>query len=223
MRKAFALLLALTSFAFAQAKPKVRAITAFIRIDAAHMDAQVGEAVTFLNAAREEYKASGFEVETIRVVTQPLADYTKGMKHADGVALLHRYGDLAAKLGFTANLGALMVTEDDDRATVDLAIDVFASTKINGSLIVADEKGIHWKSIREAARLVKAVAAKSRNGAGNLNFATAAMIKPYTPFYPAAWHDGPGQDLRGGTGERQRGRRGFRAISRAGPGGEQAR
>src|SRR5207302_626669 len=109
------------------------------------------------------------------------------------VALLKQYGELAGKLGFTANLGAVMLTDDDSEATVDLAIDVFASTKINGSLIVAAENGIHWKSIRQAARLVKAVEAKSPNGAGNLNFATAAMIKPYTPFYPAAWHDGPGK------------------------------
>ncbi len=192
MRKVLALFLALSSFAFAQSRPKVRAITAFIRIDAAHYETQVAEAVKFLNAARDEYKASGFEVETIRVVTQPLADYTKGMKHADAVALLRKYGDLAAKSGFTANLGAIMLTDDDPRATVDLAIDVLASTKINGSLIVAADNGIHWKSIRQAARLVKAVAAKSPNGGGNLNFATAAMVKPYTPFYPAAWHDGPG-------------------------------
>ena len=171
----------------------MRAITAFIRIDAAHMEAQVAEAVKFLNAAREEYKAAGFEVETIRVVTQPLADYTKGMKHGDALALLRKYGELAAKLGFSPNLGAVQLTDDDDRATVDLAIDVFASTKINGSLVVAAENGIHWKSIREAARLVKAVAAKSPNGGGNLNFATTAMVKQYRPFYPGAWHNGPGK------------------------------
>jgi uncharacterized protein (UPF0210 family) len=193
MRKLIVLFLALSSFAIGQSRPKVRAITAFIRIDAAHMESQVSEAVAFLSAAREEYKASGFDVETIRVVTQPLASYTKGMKHADAVALLRKYGELGAKLGFSPNLGAVQLTDDDDRATVDIAIDVFASTKINGSLIVAAENGIHWKSIREAARLVKAVAAKSPNGAGNLNFATAAMVKPYTPFYPAAWHDGPGK------------------------------
>ena len=193
MLKALALTLAFVSIAFAEAKPKVRAITAFIRVDATHLETQVAEAVTFLNAARAEYKASGFEVESIRVVTQPLAGYTKGMKHDDAVGLLRKYGELAAKLGFTPNLGAIMLTDDDDRATVDLAIDVLASTKINGSLIVAGENGIHWKSIREAARLVKAVAAKSPNGGGNLNFATAAMVKPYTPFYPAAWHDGPGK------------------------------
>jgi len=193
MRKVFLLALSLASLVFAQAKPKVRAITAFIRIDAAHLDSQVGEAVKFLNGAREEYKAAGFEVETIRVVTQPLADYTKGMKHADGLALLRKYGELAAKLGFSPNLGAVQLTDDDDRATVDLAIDAFASTKINGSLVVAGENGIHWKSIREAARLVKAVSAKSPNGGGNLNFATTAMVKQYGPFYPGAWHNGPGK------------------------------
>src|ERR1035438_5222449 len=113
MRKAFPIALALASLALAQSRPKVRAITAFIRIDAAHYDAQVGEAVKFLTAAREEYKAAGFEVETIRVVTQPLAEYTKGMKNADALALLRKYGELAAARGFSANLGAVQLTDDD--------------------------------------------------------------------------------------------------------------
>jgi uncharacterized protein (UPF0210 family) len=193
MRKALLLALALTSLAFAEERPKVRAITAFIHIDAAHYEEQVAEAVKFLNAAREEYRGTGFEVETIRVVTQPLAEYTNGMKHADRVALLRRFGELAGKLGFVANLGAVQLTDDDDRAMVDLAIDVFASTKINGSLVIAADDGIHWKSIGEAARLIKAVAAKSPNGGGNMNFAATAMVKPYGPFYPGAWHNGPGK------------------------------
>jgi uncharacterized protein (UPF0210 family) len=193
MRKTLLLVLALGSLAFAEERPKVRAITAFIHIDAAHYEGQVAEAVKFLNAAREEYKGAGFEVETIRVVTQPLAAYTKGMKHADAVVLLRKFDELAGELGFAANLGAVELTDDDDRAMVDLAIDVFASTKINGSLVIAADDGIHWKSIGEAARLIKAVAAKSRNGGGNMNFAATAMVKPYGPFYPGAWHNGPGR------------------------------
>src|SRR5438105_3959056 len=152
MRKTFpflAFLLCLLPAVFAaESKPKVRAITAFIRIDAKSYEAQVGEAVQFLNAAREEYRASGFEVETIRVVTQPLGEYIKGMKHADAVALLRRYGDLAAKLGFSPNLGAIAIGEDVDRFAADVAIDIFASTKINGSLLIAAENGIHWKALR---------------------------------------------------------------------------
>src|SRR5882724_10465068 len=120
MRRTFAFLALSLCFlpaAFAaESRPKVRAITAFIRIDAKSYEAQIGDAVKFLNAAREEYRASGFEVETIRVVTQPLGEYIKGMNHADAVALLRKYGDLAAKLGFSPNMGAIMVNEDDSRA-----------------------------------------------------------------------------------------------------------
>ena len=179
--------------AFAEERPKVRAITAFIRIDAAHYQTQFADAAKFLNAAREQYRAAGFEVETVRVVTQPLADYTKGMSRAAAVAMLKSYGELAAKTGVTPNLGAVQLTDNDDPATVDLAIEVFAATKINGSMVVAGDNGIHWKSIAQAARLVKAVAAKSPNGGGNLNFATTAMVKQFGPFYPGAWHNGAGK------------------------------
>src|SRR4051812_27781225 len=115
MRKALILSLLASLALAADSRPKVRAITAFIRIDAAGYEAQVGEAVKFLNAAREEYRASGFEVETIRVVTQPVAEYTKGMTHAAAVDFLRKYGELAAKLGATPNMGALLIDEEEGR------------------------------------------------------------------------------------------------------------
>jgi len=177
MRKALLLWLAASACVFAESRPKVRAITAFIKVDANRMEAQVTEAFAFLNAAREEFKAAGFEVEGVRMATQPLADYTRGMKQADALALLRKYADLSTKLGFAPNMGAIMVDGDEDHTVVDLAIEALASTRINGSLVVAAENGIHWRAIREAARLVKAV----------------AMVKPYTPFYPAAWHKGEGK------------------------------
>src|SRR6266699_6142127 len=147
MRKVFLLLTAITPLSYAaDSRPKVRAITAFIRIDAAHYETQVADAVTFLNTARDQYKSAGFEVETIRIVLQPIAEYIKGMPHADAVTLLRKYGELAAKLGASPNLGTV---DPEDRFAVDVAIDVFASTKINGSLIIAAENGIHWKAVRE--------------------------------------------------------------------------
>jgi uncharacterized protein (UPF0210 family) len=192
-RKLLFLLAAASTLLAAESRPKVRAITAFVKLDASKWEQQVGETVAFLNAAREEYKAAGFEVETIRVVPQPLREYTHGMKHADALSMLKKYGELAQKLGFNPNMGAILVDGDEGHEVVDLAIDALATTHINGSMVVAAENGIHWRAIREAARLVKAVEVKSENGGGNLNFATAAMIKPYTPFYPAAWHNGGGK------------------------------
>ena len=192
MRKAVLLALTLASLAVAAA-PKVRAITAFIRIDAKNYETQVGEAVKFLNAARDEYRAAGFEVETIRIATQPVAEYTKGMARADAVALVRKYGELAQKLGAAPNMGALLVDEDESRDAVNAAIEVLATTKINGSLIIASDSGIHWKAVREAARVIKTVAARSPNGGGNFNFAAIAMVKPYGPFYPGSYHVGAGK------------------------------
>jgi len=192
-RKVLFLLAAASTLLAAESRPKVRAIAAFVKLDASKWEQQVGETVAFLNAAREEYKAAGFEVETIRVVPQPLREYTHGMKHADALSMLKKYGELAQKLGFNPNMGAILVDGDEGHEVVDLAIDTLATTHINGSMVVAAENGIHWRAIREAARLVKGVEKKSENGGGNLNFATAAMIKPYTPFYPAAWHNGGGK------------------------------
>ena len=34
--------------------------------------------------------------------------------------------------------------------------------------------------------------ARSPHGQGNFNFAAIAMLKPYGPFYPGAWHPGGG-------------------------------
>ena len=177
----------------ADSRPKVRAITAFINIDSRNYTAVVEDTVKFLNSAREAYRAAGFEVETIRVVTQPFPKWTAGMNRADALALVGKYAELGAKLGFTPNIGTAMVGDGDDAAPVELLADVLsAGIKTNASLIVAGEDGIHWRAIREAAKMVKAVSARSPHGGGNLNFAVAAMVKPYTPFYPAAYHLGTG-------------------------------
>jgi uncharacterized protein (UPF0210 family) len=193
MRKVLAGL-AMAAVAFgADSRPKVRAVTAFINIDSRNYASVVEDTVKFLNSAREAYRAAGFEVETIRVVTQPFPKWTAGMNRADALALVGRYAELGAKLGFTPNIGTAMVGDSDDTAPVELLADILSTgIKTNASLIVAGEDGIHWRAIREAAKMVKAVSMRSPHGGGNLNFAVAAMVKPYTPFYPAAYHLGTG-------------------------------
>ncbi|MBI3512892.1 MAG: 4Fe-4S dicluster domain-containing protein, partial [Proteobacteria bacterium] len=52
------------------------------------------------------------------------------------------------------------------------------------------ENGIRWKSIAEAARVIKSVAAKSPNGGGNFNFAASAMVKQYKGAYSGEHGDG---------------------------------
>jgi uncharacterized protein (UPF0210 family) len=191
MRNAvFALVLAAVELSAAP-RPKVRAITAFIDIDAQGYAHQIEDAAKFLNTAREAYRAAGWEVETVRVVTQPFPQYTKGLSHDAALAVLRGIDALGAKLSFTPSIGPAMWNDGDSSAAVDLLIDFLAEPgRTNASLITAAQDGIHWNAIRQAARLIDTVSRRSVHGQGNLNFAAIAMLKPYGPFYPGAYHPG---------------------------------
>jgi uncharacterized protein len=190
MRKA-TLALAIAAAAFAAPRPKVRAITAFIDVDAQNYTRQIEDATKFLGGVREQYRAAGWEVETIRIATQPFPQYTKGLSRDAALGVLRGIDSLGAKLQFTPSIGPAMWNDGDSAAAVDLLIEFLATPgRTNASLITAAEDGIHWNAIRQAARLIKMVSQRSAHGQGNLNFAAIAMLKPYGPFYPGAYHAG---------------------------------
>jgi uncharacterized protein (UPF0210 family) len=187
-----ALSLAFLSIASAAAsRPKVRAITAFIDIDSKAYPAQFEAAVKFLNSARESYTKAGFEVETIRIATQPFPKYTAGMDRPAALALLRNIDALSVKLGFSPSIGPAMILDTDDTSAVDLLADLFSRpSRLNTSLVTASDDGIHWNGIHQAARLIKLITERSEHGQNNFNFAAIAMLKPYGPFFPGSYHLG---------------------------------
>ena len=84
------LILLLADNAFAQTakssalttKPKVRAITAFIQLDISKYQQQLADTLKMLRGAKQEYERAGYEVESVRITTQPFPQYTKGMSDA---------------------------------------------------------------------------------------------------------------------------------------------
>src|SRR5215471_12054932 len=81
-------------------KPRIRAITGFITIDAKSYPSQMQETVTFLSQVRDAVKAAGYDVAGIRISTQPFPQYTRGMNRTDALAVLHGINGLAATLRF---------------------------------------------------------------------------------------------------------------------------
>ena len=177
-------------------KPKVRAITAFVLIDRTNLQRQIEDAVMVLHRAESEFKSSGYEVETIRITTQPLSQLVSGLSEEQALAFLENLDDLSAKEGFIPNIGPALLRDSDDPSTMHLLERVLSTLPhLNASAIIADESGIHWKSIRRSAELVKYVAENSPRSQGNFNFAVTAMLKPYTPFYPGSYHTGNGRQF----------------------------
>jgi len=175
-------------------KPKVRAITGFITVDAKNYRAQIEESVAFLSRVRDAVKAAGLEVAGIRISTQPFPELTKGLSRGDALAMLRDIDRLAGTLRFAPNIGPAMLNDTDDTAPVDLLTEILSTpgNRLNANILVAGDDGIHWNAVRQAARVIKLVGERSPHGQGNFNFAAIAMLKPYGPFYPGAWHSGGG-------------------------------
>lgn len=178
------------------AKPKVRAITAFVRLDRSSYETQILAAMTVLKAAESEFARRGYETQTVRIVTQPFAELVKGLTDQDALTFLRSLDDLSQKYGFAPNIGPAMLHDTDDPAAMRLLARVLSVLPhLNASAIIADDDGIHWNTIREAAALVRYVADHSTRSQGNFQFAAAAMVRPLGPFYPAAYHTGAGQQF----------------------------
>lgn len=180
----------------APAKPKVRAITAFVRLDPAKYQAQIADAVKMLKYAKTVYETRGYEVQTIRISTQPFPEYTKGVKQEEVLAFFRDYDALAAKEKFDASIGPAMLKDDDDALQVQLLGEVLSKTKIvNGSVVVAADDGIHWKAIAAAARLMKFLENNTGRSQGNFRFSAIALVPTGTPFYPGSYHTGFGHQF----------------------------
>ncbi|MFL6352571.1 MAG: DUF711 family protein [Bryobacteraceae bacterium] len=194
---AFALLGALSPSALRAvqaSKPKVRAVTGFISIDPKSYPTQIEEAVKFLSQVRAAVQAAGYEVSGVRITTQPFPQYTRGLSHADALALLRGINDLAGKLNFAPNIGPAMIDDTVDLESVNLLSEILSipSNRLAANIVTAGDDGIHWNAVHQAARIIHAVGERSLHGQGNFNFAAIAMLKPYGPFYPGAWHSGTG-------------------------------
>ncbi len=183
-------------FAVAQAKPRVRAVTAFVRIDREHYQAQVQDALSFLRRARSAYQGAGYEVQTERLTTQPFAEYTRGLSRQETLAFFRSLDEIAHKEGFIASIGPAMLNDSDDPARADLLAEVLAGSKnLSGSIIIAGQDGLHQKSIAAAARTIQRLAAHSPGGQANFNFAATAMLPAYGPFFPGAYFTGEGHQF----------------------------
>ena len=177
-------------------KPKVRAITAFVRLDRSSYEKQIAEAMTVLNAAKGEFARRGYETQSVRIVTQPFAELVKDLSDQDALASLQSLDDLSQKDGFALNVGPAMLHDTDDPAAMHLLARVLSTLPhLNASTIIADDDGIHWKTIRETAKLVRYVTDHSVRSQGNFQFTATAMLKPLGPFYPGAYHTGAGKQF----------------------------
>ena len=185
-----------SSAATASSNPKVRAITGFVRLDPATYQKQIADALVVLRKVKSEFESSGYEVETVRLTTQPLAELVDGMSEEQALVFLAQLDQLSVREKFLPNVGPGTLHDADDPATMHLLERALSTLpNISASAIIADETGIHWKAIRRTAELVKYVSEHSPHSKGTFNFTATAMLKPFAPFFPGSYHTGAGRQF----------------------------
>ena len=174
----------------AEVRPRIRAVTAFIEIDPGNYAMRIQEARKFLATAKEALNKAGFEGAGGRITTQPFPQYTTGMKNEAAVAFIRKLREAAPKDGF--NIASAMLHDNDDPAAASLLVEILSRVNVTANLITADEQGIHWNAIRQAAKVIKQLSERSPQGNANFDFGAIAMMKPYGPYYPGSYHLGKG-------------------------------
>lgn len=190
------LLVGIVSPASAQEKPKIRAITAFIRLDISQYKQQIAETLAMLRKAKARFELAGYEVQTIRVTTQPFTEYTRGMSKKDVLAFFHEFDEVAKRENILIGIGPAMMSEKDDPSEAQLLAEILSETgSMRGTVVVAGADGVHWKAVHAAAEVIKFLEDHTDHSIGNFYFAAIANVPAYAPFYPASYHQGLGHQF----------------------------
>ena len=177
-------------------KPTIRAVTAFLRLDRPHYKEQIQDTLEFLRRAKAAFTKKGYNVETIRITTQPFPEYTKDLSAEQALAFLRDYDALAVKEGFDASIGPAMMNDADDPRQADVLARTLAATKtLEASVVIAGDDGIHWNSIPAAVGVIRYLEANTPHSQGSFNFTASALVPSGTPFYPASYFTGQGKQF----------------------------
>ncbi|MBS1252489.1 MAG: hypothetical protein MAG451_01528 [Anaerolineales bacterium] len=166
---------------------KIRTITAGLTVDAEC--SQLVETVQRLAGAQVRFEDAGYEVQTIRVATQPIQDLvgTNAGALRDIAGRIHKncekHDFQFVSLGPINGQGCLALT--------DAVPDVLAEHEmLNASITLASNGEVDPPACRAAAEVIGRLARETAGGIGNFRFAGIAGCPPGIPFFPSAYHDG---------------------------------
>lgn len=171
----------------------IRTITAGVTVKSLSDTISISNAITFLKAARSEFQSKGYEIQTLRIATQPLYKYLQGKTYKEALRDLIIFDKLATKAGVMLAIGPVMKDDYAGFEIPDWAVELIQQTEaINFSISIANtQNGILGNGVHIAALTMTAIASSTKGGEGNFRFTASANCPAGIPFFPAAFHEGP--------------------------------
>src|SRR5271156_3403140 len=113
-------------------RPKVRAITAFVRLDTKDYRQQLAATAQSLGVAKKKFGEKGWEVETVRITMQPFPEFVHGLAKDKALALMIDLDSLASG-NFDINVCPAMMRDLDVAAMMVLLVEFLARAKVTNS------------------------------------------------------------------------------------------
>ena len=172
---------------------KIRTITAGVSLKNTSDLVTIETAIEFLQMARKKFEYAGYEIQTLRIATQPLPEYLNGKSRRDALADLKKIDPVVSAKNVLLSIGPVITDDRHDAEFPTWAAQLVKETKnINFSVAVASpERGVHSQTALTAAEAIVAISKVSPGGEGNFRFTAAANCLAGTPFFPVAYHRGP--------------------------------
>lgn len=171
---------------------RVRTITAGVELSQRGESQQVEAALEFLGRAKRSYESAGYEVQTIRIATNPWIAGAAARERDQLLDRLRALDSLVASRGAILSIGPVLTEDRSDAHLAQWAGELVRTTRaISFSIVVASpERAVHSFAATVAAQVMTVLACTLEGGVGNFRFAAAASIPAGTPFFPVAWHRG---------------------------------
>ena len=186
---------------------EIRALTFFtelpINTDKQQMEQQIAPLGKQALQVKKLFTDAGFAVQSLRLASQPLEKLFPEGASAKQLALFaSQYEQVANQAGFKhVALGTLGASLSTDEASTENSLIkqlmagipaiIEATDWVFTSVQLADQaNGLKTDCLPSAAQVVVDNSTIKEDGFGNLRYCMVANMPAFSPFFPAAWHDG---------------------------------
>ena len=171
---------------------RIRTITVGTNLRSPSDTAPVEAALASLKGAQRVVTDAGYEVQTIRIATQPFLEEAGRRARADAVAALQALDRAVVAEHALLSIGPALAPDGDDPEFPAWAAELARTTRnLSFTVRVASlDRAASPRGVTAAGEAMVAIARATAGGIGNFRFAAAANVPAGTPFFPVAYHHG---------------------------------
>jgi uncharacterized protein len=171
---------------------RIRTITAGVSLSSLSDTVTINQTIAFLKKSRTEYTKNGYEVQTLRIVTQNIYEYLGAKSYKESIPYLKIIDQIAKREDVALSIGQLLPPNEYRSDISNWVIELIKETdNISFSIPISSfSHGIYPNSIKAAAEVTIALSKNSEGGEGNFRFTASANCPAEIPFFPAAYHKG---------------------------------